>query len=75
MGAVQRTGAGLKVGLGEQGVGVGGPHPLGQRRGNRVGQPVAEVAGRMECLASQARTVGCLWVASSSQITCSFWRG
>jgi hypothetical protein len=53
MGAVQLTGERLKVGLGEQWVRVvvGGPHPLGHRRGNRIGKPVGDGTELMELAA------------------------
>ena len=46
MGAVQLTGQGLQLGLGDQrvGVAVGGPHPPGDGGGHHVGEPVTDVA-------------------------------
>ena len=59
MGAVQLPGQGLQVGLGDQRVGlvVGGPHPPGDGRGHRVGQPVADIAELVELAALADRIV------------------
>ena len=47
VGAVQGAGECFQLGLGDEWVGlvVGGPHPPGDGRGQRVGEPVADIGG------------------------------
>ena len=59
MGAVQLPGQGLQLGLGDERVGVvvGAAHALGHGRGDRVGEPVRDVAELVELAALDDRVV------------------
>jgi hypothetical protein len=56
MGAMQLTGERLEFGLGDQRIGdvVGGAYALGDRGGERVGQPVSDVTELMELMPNSA---------------------
>jgi hypothetical protein len=53
VGAIKLPGQRFQLGLGHQRirVAVGGPHPLGHHRGQRLGEPVADVAELVELAA------------------------
>jgi hypothetical protein len=59
VGAIQLPHECLKIGLGDQRirVAIGGPHPLGHHRGQRLGEPVGDVAELVELAALDDRMV------------------